>query len=461
MKASQFNIAIPHYGSTLLFNTLTMALAEFRPEEYCRIESLSSNSRCDDCGKEEWIKELWGQGFIIDDDFSEIEYLRNKFEKAKQDSETLAMVICPTLECNFSCLYCYECHCPAEMNQETEESIIRFIDQHVQQYKRLDVTWFGGEPLLNFPTIERLSFLLMEICRKNNVKYSAILITNGFLLEKPIRDKLSSLCIKGVQFSIDGPAEIHDKRRFLKDGQPTFYKVFNNFVDFVNLTEGISVGLRINVDKRNLNRVGDLEPLFDLINSRILPDKIKNTLLNVCFGLVTPTNNKPDSRGNNYYSYEEFLRLILAVQHKYNNKYFFILKPQLGILPGRMIPCGVIKENVFIVDGKGDLYKCLDHCGMKSEVVGNIIPRGSVNERISQWDNYSPFENTDCVECKILPLCMGGCPKKNMEMKRGKKNASCLPQLNQIRDQIEQLYQHYKMSPQRQETNAPLPDCPL
>jgi radical SAM protein with 4Fe4S-binding SPASM domain len=32
-----------------------------------------------------------------------------------------------------------------------------------------------------------------------------------------------------------------------------------------------------------------------------------------------------------------------------------------------------------------------------------------------RWDRYDPFAHPTCRECQYLPICMGGCPKAQIE----------------------------------------------
>ena len=46
------------------------------------------------------------------------------------------------------------------------------------------MTWYGGEPLMNIETIERLSDFFVEFCKENDIEYTAMVVTNGFNLTK-------------------------------------------------------------------------------------------------------------------------------------------------------------------------------------------------------------------------------------------------------------------------------------
>lgn len=72
------------------------------------------------------------------------------------------------------------------MSLETANDIIKYINNEVKnnrsKYDKIQLSWFGGEPLLNLKIIEYISSSVIEIARKNKIEYSADMTTNGYLL---------------------------------------------------------------------------------------------------------------------------------------------------------------------------------------------------------------------------------------------------------------------------------------
>ena len=58
------------------------------------------------------------------------------------------LTINPTLNCNFSCWYCYETHNKKYMSNEVKQRILKLIDNIVskQDIQYFELDWFGGEP---------------------------------------------------------------------------------------------------------------------------------------------------------------------------------------------------------------------------------------------------------------------------------------------------------------------------
>ena len=98
------------------------------------------------------------QGVIIPEEFDEMDYFREQHEQAKYvPTGLLSLTICPTLNCNFRCSYCYQDHPAGIMNHETQDRIVAYLKQCSPPLEKLFVTWFGGEALLELPVIERLT----------------------------------------------------------------------------------------------------------------------------------------------------------------------------------------------------------------------------------------------------------------------------------------------------------------
>lgn len=73
--------------------------------------------------------------------------------------------------------------------------------------------------------------------------------------------------------------------------------------------------------------------------------------------------------------------------------------------------CTAELENCYVVDEKGNLYKCWDEIGKEEFVCMNLLDRTQVNYcAISRFVADDPFDaNSKCRMCKFLPLCFGGC----------------------------------------------------
>ena len=80
-------------------------------------------------------------------------------------------------------------------------------------------------------------------------------ITNGYELESFL-DFIEEYKIYQLQVTVDGTAEINDRRRLHKDGLPTYDRILKNVE--LALERGVAISLRVNVGRENLHGIGAL-----------------------------------------------------------------------------------------------------------------------------------------------------------------------------------------------------------
>lgn len=111
------------------------------------------------------------------------------------------------------------------LSKETCDGIFTYVENLLKgaTHKSLYASWYGGEPMLHVDAIEYLSGLLMEFCASNEVRFSGHMATNGTCWPSAPHECVSSVIrhkIKHIQFSFDGLAENHNKRRHYLEKHP-------------------------------------------------------------------------------------------------------------------------------------------------------------------------------------------------------------------------------------------------
>lgn len=73
------------------------------------------------------LEQLKANGFVVEDSVDEarnyISYTRN----VQNDTSAAHLIINPTINCNFSCWYCYEQHTKSKMDEETINRVKRLV----------------------------------------------------------------------------------------------------------------------------------------------------------------------------------------------------------------------------------------------------------------------------------------------------------------------------------------------
>jgi sulfatase maturation enzyme AslB (radical SAM superfamily) len=114
-----------------------------------------------------------------------------------------------TTACNLSCPYCFQnARGGSRMDWETLRAALDLLLRSDEQV--VSLTFYGGEPLLEFPQIKR-AIRYIESAKSPDKKFEYHLITNGLLLG---RDTTSFLAHHGVetQISFDGAITAQDLR---------------------------------------------------------------------------------------------------------------------------------------------------------------------------------------------------------------------------------------------------------
>lgn len=124
------------------------------------------------------------------------------------------------------------------------------------------------------------------------------------------------------------------------------------------LNSGLSAIVRINIDKENIARVDEL---LDTLGERI----DKRDELKIDFGQVLPFTEICKSIESDCYNNEQFADVMLPLYEKVLAHGFTMNKMAAYPAP-RLNFCCADYVNAFVVDNRGELYRCWNH-------VGNLI----------------------------------------------------------------------------------------
>jgi len=406
MKESKYNFFYDYpkeLGKLIAYNSRTNALALIEKENYEKYRNYIEKSILID--DEKLIEDLRRGGFLIDENIDELEILKYNLLTNRYSSKHLSLSIAPTLDCNFACIYCYEKGKRKElyMSQEVQDAIVNYVDEQSNNISNLTIAWYGGEPLLALDIIDSITKKVLKICKKKDIRYSSMIVTNGYNLTKEVSKKIREFRLYSIQVTIDGPEDIHNSRRPLKNGQPSFHTIIKNLYENIDILPDVS--LRINVDKKNADRIDEV---LNILKDYQLEQKVYPYP-----GYVEPTNDCYSL--DNCLSFIDFSHFDYEFQSKLvDNGFMTNFQNRYPILKTNF--CGADSMNSIVIDSKGDLYKCWSDIGRDEYKIGNIIDKKLLN--IATYTNYMLYDATqdsDCINCNILPLCMGGCPRRRID----------------------------------------------
>lgn len=313
----------------------------------------------------------------------------------RNENRRLILTINPTLACNFNCPYCFENeHSNIYMDDLVEEKIILFIKEHIG-LKALDVTWFGGEPLLAFDRIVSMTKKMQDL----GLNYKAGMITNAYLLTENVISQLESLAISSIQITIDGMAALHDTRRCLKSGKPTFDRIVHNIGLLQKIYPQIRLNVRVNVDKTNY---ADFLELYKFLKDEHYPT------LNVNLAFVKDVTGC--NKCNHSYDMQEQVQIVKDLLQKYGLDFSMVFPRS------ERYECAIRNRNALVIGPEGELYKCWNDVGNKSKIIGNIDGKITNEALLLRYlVAANPFEDPKCQECFLLPVCGGGCPYSRIQ----------------------------------------------
>lgn len=389
----------------LAYNSLAGTVAVMTDENYriyrALIEKLADGNA--DLTEEEaaYAGQLRMGRFLCRDDIEEREYLRMLHYLDKYDRTTLNLSFTPTMACNMACEYCFEGNKSGRMSDAVINRVIAFVNNQTSLIRKLDVGWYGGEPLLAVDIIERLSSAFLEICDREKILYGASLISNGYLLRPDTADRLCELRVNSAQVCLDGPKEMHDRRRPLKGGRSSYDAIIDN-ISYA--ADKMHITIRINVDKM-ISREAISRLLRDLTAAH-LEEKVS-----LAFGLVNVITPVCSNIAEDCYDIAEFAAIEVDFYRLLLDEGFRIQ----NIPRPKSVTCMAQTINAFLIDHDGDIYRCLVYSGDKSKSIGNISdPIEYLYTRCAKMLEFDPVIDPTCRECPLLPACMGGCPSRRI-----------------------------------------------
>ena len=416
MQYSKFNhiCKLPNSDEYLLFNFMTGSMLKLNQETNNKMKDIKL------LNKDE-ITMLKENGFLIED-FDEIDYLKfgNKLNCA--DEELLSILIAPTMECNFNCPYCFEHHGKGFMTEEIQNEIITFIENSLKthNHKNLFVYWFGGEPLLAIDIIAKMSQKIIELTKKYDIKYSSAMSTNGYLLTEKNINILEKCKLNRIQVTLDGMKEKNDKTRILKNGEGSFDVIVDNLK---KLKTNITIHIRTNLNREN---EVEFKELNNLVNEIKKENNIDISLYGAHMSVYDFNNENVDALELSIKEYSDILKqnnMIGANKHQ-NCRFAF---------------CDAARLYSFCFDEKGNMYKCWNDIGNLQFKYDNVVEankKGANFLNKNALDLLSKSFPEECVNCKVLPVCMGGCIKKRVIENR----KSCSPIKYNLDDYVYKRY---------------------
>ena len=158
--------------------------------------------------------------------------------------------------CNLKCVHCYAQSKDIEYKDELTTAQGKELIDDLAQFGAPVILFSGGEPTMRKDLPE-----LAMYARSKGMR--AVISTNGTLIDKKMAKVLKDIGLSYVGVSLDGMRETNDKFRGVKGAFDAALDGMRNC-----LAEGIKVGLRFTINKKN---VKDIPAIFDLLEKEKIP----------------------------------------------------------------------------------------------------------------------------------------------------------------------------------------------
>ncbi len=421
-KASKFNFWAPVDDNRyLLFNGVSGAMYELDAQEReLALEWFDSVGEVlGPVGESSPCYSLVDGGFIIPEQLDEIELLLAENQSECIHHSVLDLVLVPTYNCNFRCVYCYVDFKAGNMSLDVEERILRYIERLLPQYAQINITWFGGEPLLCLDTVLRVSPKIKKIADQYKVRLFSFIASNGYLLHLETARKLvEEADIRFFHITIDGPRRHHDRLRVLSGGGPSYAIIMKNLLDILTHIPQAHITLRMNADEENIDSLHEV--LDDIPHD---------------FHQRIQINIFPILHGGEIPSVWLYKKINQVIRHALEDDYLYY---DNHIPVGRKTFCSADKLGNFQVGFDGTLYKCSPATDKIEVEVGSLCSDGSfeLNESCHAW-HEAPALRDFCADCPYFCFCLGGC---RLERLRGVNDKSCMNRYADIENLIVNRY---------------------
>ena len=305
--------------NSYVYDRQTNSVVKITPEEYNELQMVEREELAED--QSAAISKYQRYGFLMPSTLKEICHPQTHNMPHFLENRLFQLILQVTQRCNLRCAYCVysgkyinRLHNTADMDFTTAREA---IDMHLAKSGEspyINLSFYGGEPLLNFGLIQKCVEYIKNSCDKE-IRFG--ITTNGTLFSDKIIDFLCQNNFD-ILISLDGSKEEHDMNRKFKNGKGSFDVIIKNILRIKECyPEFYNKKLRFNTV---VNAKSDFQCTEDFfLSSEIFDDD------QIMFNQVNSTNLNDAT----FLDFEdkfwtkrnfEYLKLLLALLHKIDIK---------------------------------------------------------------------------------------------------------------------------------------------
>ena len=430
-----------HEDVIVLYNTITSAI------DVVDSDVLSEDEKLGTSGNEELLAYLSDRGYIYSseqDELDLIQQLYTGYDRFKREIRPLIFYIVLTYRCDLACDYCFQSSAKAldgSIDTSHLSALFKAMDQIRERFpdtrSRPVVALFGGEPLLR-QNVGLVKEIFREVAERGWV--NGPIISNGVSLDAHL-PTFERFRPSGIQVTIDGPEEIHNQRRHTNSYGGTFHTIVENINRAIEA--GIKMGIRTNLDDRNIHCLPDLVDLAERqgwIDRETVELSLAPVHERACGGF------QEDERHDIIFdqvlvAMSQLPKLKRWSLDGWSSVHHFqrLLHEGKAFIP-RFDHCEAAVGKSFHLDGYGHIYSCIEACGMPELAAGRYVPELEFFPLYDEMRNRSVMNIEGCTHCGYSLVCGGGCALQAIFDKRELLTPSCANTDASIRRYVEFHY---------------------
>lgn len=319
-----------------------------------------------------------------------------------------ALSLAVAQKCNLGCTYCYAQQGsfggPAQqMPEETALASLELLFGDVAPGERVNLSFLGGEPLLNRPAIRAATARALELAAERGVTVTFSITTNGTRLTDADADFFEEHGF-AVTVSLDGVGEDHDRLRPFRSGRGSFETIMAKVAPLLARQRQMQVSARVTVTPDNLALRATLDEFVamgfhsvgfsPMLSSPTGVGELSHPELATMLEQMVDCGEEFERRlaaGERY----PFANMVNALREIHRGTH-------------RPYPCGA-GAGYLGVSAEGELAACHRFVGDEDGAMGDLIG-GIDRERQASWlEQRHVHRQEPCRGCWARYMCGGGC----------------------------------------------------
>lgn len=391
MKQSKYNTIVSLGKQQVLYNTITNKFVVLSDaiKKALKCETVSPLSL-----------KLESNNYLVKDDVDEKQMIESLFVQRRFSSKVYQLTLNTSLDCNLCCWYCYETHAKkTNMSLELVKNILLHLEikSQADPFKILELSFFGGEPLLNYKAIKALLEGVKMLSERFDFDIHLTFVTNGTLINQKYVELLKEFKVR-FQITIDGNKDTHNNTRKYKSkllGTDSYGRIMDNLKLLNEQEAEFYFIVRVNYETDTLKSISKLMADLEFLDKR-------RTALSL-------------HRVWQHKATEEDSALLIDAINYINSMGFVVSTFPLAT---NLENCYADNYNQAIINYDGNVYKCTARDFSSEQPSGKLNSLGLI-----EWnaplllDRLALDIPQKCKDCLLLPSCTGICSQKKVEAK--------------------------------------------